>query len=308
MNNILIAIDHGNKNTKVLGKDGINKCFSTGYVESEFEPITKENLLYYNDKYYSIGTNRFPATFDKSADNRFFILTLAAIAHNLKVNSINEGNVILSIGLPISSYGTLKGKFKQYFIRQNIRFAYEGITFKISIVDCEVYPQGYSAILSSANEYKQIDAVCIDIGGYTTDIFEIEKGLKLNIATARSYNNGIIKLFKDIQQELLKQNIMINENQIENVIRKNAPLFFNEDIINIINQKAEQYTNNLLGEINESFEIKVNPIIFIGGGSCLLRKYIESSSKVGYTEFLDEYSNCRGYEILTKKAMRIKGE
>lgn len=308
MKKILITIDHGNKNIKVLGNDGTNYCFTTGYVESITEPISSENLLIYNNKFYTIGTNRFPVTFDKSIDDRFFMLTLAAIARNLKLNSVQDGDIVLSVGLPISSFGTLKDKFKQYFIRKNISFVYESIEYNINIIDCMVYPQGYSAVLSRANDYKQVDAVCIDIGGYTVDACEVEKGLKLNVGTARSYNSGIIKLYKDIQQELLKYNIMLNENQIENVIRNNAPLFLNEDIVNVINNKVVQYTNNLIGDISETYELKVNPTIFIGGGSCLLKKYLENNNKVGYVEFLDEYSNCRGYEILTRKLMKNKGE
>ena len=72
-----------------------------------------------------------------------------------------------------------------------------------------MFPQGYSAVLSKAGAYKEIDAVCVDIGGYTSDTFIINKGLKLDVGSAKSYNNGIIKLFKDIQQELIKKDIQI---------------------------------------------------------------------------------------------------
>lgn len=305
----VIAIDHGNKNTKVLGKDENNLCFTSGYVESDIEPIVKENLLIYNGKYYSIGSNRFSTTFDKSADDRFFKLTLAAIAHNLNTYSIQSGNVVLAVGLPIASFGVLKHKFREYFVRDNITFNYNGKDYRVNIKDCYVFPQGYSAILSKAGAYKDIGGVCIDIGGYTTDIFIIEKGLKLDVSSAISLNNGVIKLFKNIQQELIKKDIKISERQIEDALRNSSPIFFHEDVVSIINQKAEEYIDNLLDEVKESgYEIKINPSIFIGGGAMLLRKYIENNKKVGYSEFLDEYSNCRGYEILAKKAMQKKDE
>ncbi|WP_341875957.1 ParM/StbA family protein [Defluviitalea saccharophila] len=210
---------------------------------------------------------------------------------------------------PISSYGVLKDKFRDYFIRNNlISYDYNGKSFTINILDCRVFPQGYSAVLSKAGAYKEIDAVCVDIGGYTSDTFIINKGLKLDVGSAKSYNNGIIKLFKDIQQELIKRDIQISEGQIEDVLRNNSPIFFDEDIITIINKMAEEYTNKLLDEFKESYELKANAVLFAGGGSLLLKNFIESSNKVRYCEFLDEYSNCRGYEILAKKAIQKKGE
>ena len=43
------------------------------------------------------------------------------------------------------------------------------------------------------------------------------------------------------------------------------------------------------------------------GESETLRRFIEKSNKIGYVEFLDEFANCRGYEILAKQQMMREG-
>lgn len=306
---ILISIDHGNKNMKILGENGENICFSSGYVESSVEPISADNLLCYSDKYYSIGNSRFSVIFDKSSNEKFFILSLAGIASVLNHYQIKNANVMLAVGLPIATFGRLKEEFRRYFLRDNISFCWNGKEYKVNIKDCLVYPQGYSAFLTVYKGFKDVQVLCCDIGGYTVDIFNVNKGGKLDIASATSLNRGVIKLFRDIQQELLKQDIRISEEQIEETLKGNDPIVFDEKIVNLIQKKAEQYVEDLLDEIREmGYETKINPMLFIGGGAMLLRKFIEKSNKVGYAEFLDQYANCRGYQLLARKALSMKGE
>ncbi|WP_069649764.1 ParM/StbA family protein [Caloranaerobacter ferrireducens] len=306
-NQILISIDHGNKNMKILGENGENVCFSSGYVESSVEPISVDNLLCYCNKYYSIGNSRFSVIFDKSTNEKFFILSLAGIASVLNHYQIKNANVMLTVGLPIVSFGNLKKKFQQYFVRDNVQFSFNGQDYKISIKNCFVFPQGYSAFLTVFKDFKDVQVVCCDIGGYTADIFTVNKGGKLDVGSATSINKGVITFFRDIQQELLKQDIRISEEQIEETLKENAPIVFDEKIINLIQQKAEQYIEDLLDEIREmGYETKINPMLFIGGGAMLLRKFIEKSNKVGYVEFLDQYANCRGYQLLARKALSMK--
>lgn len=311
MNNIkLISIDHGNKNMKVLGeKESNNKCFSSGYIESDTEPISKENLLFYSGKYYSVDNNRFPVIFDKSSNEKFFILTLAAIAHALKGQHNQENKIIISCGLPISSYSILKDNFRQYLMEaNNIEYNFEGMHYKFSVEDCLVYPQGYSSYLTVFNDFKEYKTVCCDIGGYTADVFNVDKGGKLDVGSATSINEGVITLFRDIKQELLKHDIRINESQIEETIKGSTPIMFDDKIVGLIDRKAKEYTENLISKLREfGMETKVNPMLCIGGGANLLRKQIEQSNNTGYVEFLDQYANCRGYQLLAKKALE-KGD
>ncbi len=303
---LVVAVDNGNKNTKVLGIGDNNLTFSSGYSETEHEPITKDNLLIYNNKHYQVGAKRFSVMFDKTDDDRTFILTLAAIGHTLGTQGISEANIVLAAGLPISSYGTLRTKFKQYFMRENVSFSYLEKMYKINIVDCYVFPQGYAAALSKYSDYKDLNAIFVDLGGYTTDVFQVNRGLQLISESARTYNNGVITLFRNIQQELFKLNINVSEMQIEEILCNRKPILFDDRIVQTVNCFTEKYTDDLINNLCEIYDLKVNPCVFVGGGAMLLKHFIENNNRVSYIEFLDQYANCRGYEILARKAIEKK--
>ena len=67
---------------------------------------------------------------------------------------------------------------------------------------------------------------------------------------------------------------------------------------------TNEYVENILAKIEEyGFEFR-NPTVFTGGGSMLLRKYIEESTKVRYADFLDQFANARGFKILLEQELR----
>ncbi len=99
--------------------------------------------------------------------------------------------------------------------------------------------------------------------------------------------------------------IGINEEQIEDtILGENISFFQNEDIKTLIEDKTQIYVEELLDRLKEyGFEMKINPTIFVGGGSLLLQKHIENSPKIGYVEVLDSFANVEGFELLAKQAV-----
>ena len=75
---MIVPIDHGNRNTKTE-----HEVFTSGYVESDCKPVMGD-YLFYNGKYYILSKQRIPYMKGKTADDRFFILTLFAIAMEAK--------------------------------------------------------------------------------------------------------------------------------------------------------------------------------------------------------------------------------
>ena len=72
---MLVCVDHGNKQIKTA-----SRVFTSGLVESDTRPPFGDNILFYRGKYYTLSDQRIPYTRDKTEDDRFFILTLFAIA------------------------------------------------------------------------------------------------------------------------------------------------------------------------------------------------------------------------------------
>ena len=76
---VVIGIDHGFGNIKTA-----HSCFKTGVTAYDQEPTFKSNLLVYDSRYYIIGDDHKEFTADKSQDQDYYILTLAAVAVELR--------------------------------------------------------------------------------------------------------------------------------------------------------------------------------------------------------------------------------
>lgn len=111
---MLIAIDHGNKQVKTLHCEP----FISGLLESDVQPFGP-NVLKYKGKFYQITDQRIPYRRDKTEDDRFFILTLFAIANEIEaVGKYFPGvmHVQLAVGLPPAHYGAQYQVFTCYFL------------------------------------------------------------------------------------------------------------------------------------------------------------------------------------------------
>ena len=96
----------------------------------------------------------------------------------------------------------------------------------------------------------------------------------------------------------------IQESQIEEILMGSNTCFLDKDLKDLIYRKAKIFTEELIYKLKEhGFEMKINPNIFMGGGSLLLKQFIEDRDKLMYMEFLDQFSNVRGYEVLTRQSV-----
>ena len=86
---MFISIDHGNKQIKTA-----HRSFTAGLCVNDTQPFGSD-VLQFGGKYYTLSKQRIPYMRDKTVDDRFFILTLFAIAFELQGQ--NSGKV----GVPI---------------------------------------------------------------------------------------------------------------------------------------------------------------------------------------------------------------
>lgn len=301
MKEILIGIDNGNKFTKTH-----NELF---LEETSIRPISDDYIAFgktiikYNNSLYVIGEGRNSVKLNKFEDEDTFLITIAGIAEELHAKGINEKvDIILGVGLPLMSYGKYKLMMKEYFLRDNIEVEYKNKQYYFNIKEVYVYPQGIAGFMTVYHRYKDFQ-VCniIDLGGYTLDIFKTGEGGIPELSSLKSYTTGVITLFEDIKQELLKNDITLNDKQIEKIIANEDSFIIDNKCISIINTKADQYVKELINKLKESgMELK-NPCIFIGGGFNLLENHIRSSKEFNYVEFLDIYANAKGYYKLASE-------
>ena len=186
----VIGIDHGYGNMKTA-----TRCFPSGVARYDKEPIFQNNLLVYNGMYYQIGEEHKEFCAEKTQDEDYYVLTLAAIARELDGKGMNRATVHIAAGLPLTGFGREKQKFKEYLFRkeQPVRFFYEGERYEIQIEDVKLFPQGYSALALYPEYLKDEPSVLlVDIGGWTVDLMRLDNAVP-NAATCRSLELGVIR-------------------------------------------------------------------------------------------------------------------
>ena len=134
-----IGIDHGYYAIKTR-----HFSFPAGIAEYSHEPYTLQNTLEFGGKFYVCGTGRQPILRNKMENDNYYLLTLAAIAKEIKQrDEKTECSVKLAAG-----FGREKKPFREYLLcsSQPVCFKFEGIPYKVTIEDVKLFPQGYSAI------------------------------------------------------------------------------------------------------------------------------------------------------------------
>ena len=76
---MIISVDHGNKSIKTP-----NALFTSGLISSEGLQGFKTDYICWNGRYYTLTEQRIAYLRDKTEDERFYVLTLFAIAKELE--------------------------------------------------------------------------------------------------------------------------------------------------------------------------------------------------------------------------------
>lgn len=172
MNNKLevIGIDHGWSMMKT-----ISQVFVTGVKEITTTPALFGDVLEYEGKFYKVGTVRQEVKDTKVEDDSFYLLTLAAVAKELKRRGLAEAKVFLAVGLPLTRFGAEKNDFIKYLTKnKRVSFKYENEPYYIEIDDVAVFPQCYAAVGVHCEA---------TIDGYTDFIFLFASKYKLYLPT-----------------------------------------------------------------------------------------------------------------------------
>src|SRR5574344_554556 len=155
----IIGIDHGYGNMKTA-----NFCFKTGVAAYDSEPLFTKDMLVYNGKYYLIGEGHKEFLPDKIKDEDYYLLTLVAIAEELKDKGLTEADVIIAAGLPLPWTSGQKAEFAAYLsTNEEVSFTYQHTAYHVRISGVKIYPQGYAAVAEFVSTMKGLSVVA-DIG------------------------------------------------------------------------------------------------------------------------------------------------
>lgn len=309
----VVGIDNGNAQTKTA-----NFCYISGLKNcGSVLPALQDELIEYNGEYWSLVKQRSPYRRDKTQGLEAFILTLFGVAKELHLAQVpqqQELNVHLAVGLPPEHYGKRRKDFQSYFMEagEHCRFKYiNGASpercyeYWINVTGVSVFIQGYAASFASQSVLQDYDQYyIIDIGGYTTDVLLVDEG-RPDASQCYSLNEGMIPLGGGVMSmvsALFEKTITFR--QVE-MLLQGKKVFMDSAIVAKIEEYTQQYATNLVNHLCElGVQIDSVPVLFVGGGSLVLRPYFEKT-RIAIADFVEDVSaNASGYEQIASLSLR----
>lgn len=291
---------------KTLGIDIGNFAVKTSsgfYIHSKIKKassIFNENgiLLEYRNEKYIVGNGNYETETVKIKKDNLYPLMLTAIGESFKEDSIITN---IAIGLPLNQYNNMKKD-----LRKNILEKYRNIIIKIdkkikeiNINNVIIVPEGVGALYSIPNTYNidKNNVVVVDIGGLTSNIFEIEEEIIKNDITL---DIGMLQLYNQLYAEIKKDyvDIKLTYDKLDEVLSTGMFFYFGEGI------SAQPYINALLPLIKDvyntlkmKYPIESNQVVFTGGGSKHFYPIIKQ--KIKHAIYIDDiYANALGFQII----------
>ena len=275
-----------------------------------------ELYICWNNKYYTLTEQRIAYLRDKTEDERFYVLTLFAIAKELERRKVPETldpiDITLLVGLPPAHYEQLHSRFEQYFLRRReiVDFEYNGKYYSIRVSKVLSYPQAFAAAVTQFGTLKAHSvAYIIDIGGFTIDVLKLRSGHP-DLAVVESFEKGVITLYNGIASKCNALYARILEDcDIDEVIR-NQPTVLPGEVQQLIRTMTSDFLTEFYNFLRErGVDVSTSKCVFAGGGSLLLRGMIERGNKVAFPIFVEDiHANARGYELLYQSEVAANGQ
>lgn len=100
---------------------------------------------------------------------------------------------------------------------------------------------------------------------------------------------------------------MLIEDEHISAVLTGADTILPDDVKQTICGATKLHADNILNQLRElQVDLRSNPAIFIGGGSILLRPFLEQSPLVAKADFVDNpNANALGYEMLGNQKLHI---
>jgi len=304
----IVPIDHGNRNIKTL-----NHTFAASIKEVGHLPEMGADTLLYKGKEYALVDKRMAQKTDKTQDEDYFILTLFAISKELASDeNMASGifpseciEVVLLVGLPPLQCRAMGEGFIQYLKRggEPIHFQFNKIPYAIRVVDAHLYPQAYAAAITALEHLKGVHtANIVDIGGFTADLLRLID-IRPDMTVCTSLHGGVNLLFQKINEQVRATGANnIPDAVIEGILLKDEIVLQDcaSTRVDLVQTTAALFAQDLLQEISQAgLDLAENRTVFVGGGSILLRDYINNTGMVAKPIFVDNArANVQGYQLI----------
>ena len=277
----IIGVDHGYGNMKTA-----NHCFPTGIDAYDSEPLFTRDMLVCDGRYYLIGEGHKEFVGEKSQDDDFYLLTLAAIAMELHDEGLTEADV-----------------FAAYLSRnEEIHFVWKKVAYHIRIKGVRIYPQGFAAIAEKAAAMEGVNMVA-DIGNGTMNVLYICDGKPLS---GRMFTEkfGTHQCTLAVREAFLRQTQReIDDYTINRVLRTGKANISSADL-KIIRSVAAAYVQDIFRRLREhGYDESTMTLYITGGGGCLVKNFYRfNANRVIFVD--DICAAAKGYEFMAELQMQ----
>lgn len=294
----IIAVDHGYGNIKTA-----NTVTPTGITAYETEPIFTGNILDYNGTYYRIGEGHKEFIPDKAIDEDYYLLTLMVVARELNIFSIQEADVHLAAGLPLTWIRHQREEFRSYLLQNSeVSYRFNNKDYHIRFVGCSLYPQGYPAIVNRLGDLKGTNLLA-DIGNGTMNILYINNK-KAQESRCWTEKFGVNQCLIAAKNAILDRfGVKIEEATVEQVLRFKAA-DISAPYLNCITAVARQYVANIFSTLRKyEYNPDLMRLYVVGGGGCMIRNFgMYDESRVTILD--DICVTAKGYEYLALMSLK----
>lgn len=294
----VIGIDHGWSMMKT-----VSQVFVTGVKEITTEPALYDGVLEYDGKFYKVGTVRQEVKDTKVEDDSFYLLTLAAIAKELKRRGLTEARVFLAVGLPLTRFGSEKADFIKYLTaNKEVSYVFDNIAYHIEVENATVFPQCYAAVADRIPTFTK-KTLIVDVGSWTVDIMPVVNKAP-DESNCITIPKGLITCMRSINEQCVRQlNGELDEADIQQIMR-----YGNSDVdeayFNIARTEIEGFCERVYNSIREyGYNLNTTPIIFVGGGAVVMKNFGGLNQK-NISFLQDVKANAKGYEQLAVMGLR----
>lgn len=280
-----IIIDAGNSRFKY---DGLKRGQYSSTYCTKYNPNPEYfDRIEYNGKTVYIGTGEYSREYSKVDKECITEQILYGIGLNVGIVDV----VNLCLLLPINQMQQ-KDKYIKTFKEKEFLFKINGTSKQVRIEQCTVIPEGLASYYAlDESEAKDEDVTIIDIGYRTTNYAVVRDGKVIKNFTEPI---GVFDFFSNVKNIENSNGSNYDEETIERGIRK--------EIIKPSNNVCLDFFKDILNKTKGSINLKLTKNYFTGGGSEILRKYIEQTSSIVMED--TTYSNVIGAKKLCDKVWR----
>lgn len=262
---MIIGVDAGYYATKT--SEGV---LFLSRISTKENIISENNVVTLDNKQYTVGEGEMTFELNKINHEITKVCILYALAR-----SSEDTDFDIVTGLPIGLYSKQKEELKMMLSNHRI------ITLEMNkrrrtiiINNVEIFPQGAGALYSSNIDN---DVVLVDIGGRTVDIclFEMINN-KRKLLKYSTILEGTLSLYSKVINSInnkYETNLRIEDG--EKIFKSGLEIYGQKQDLSFLRSIIEEHVELIFKELILNYPIKTTKVVLSGGGSYLLKNFIE---------------------------------